>query len=147
MAQSFLECRNIGPHSSNRMVFLFFSGKVSLYKTACEAEMTVVSLAERSLTAVGDTLLCNWDFKSTCSTRVTFQCLSPPAWQELMTANNAIFKASPLQPSTCEYSIAYIMWYDCVLFLHIIPEISFLPFLPGSYLALLNHTLLFQGLA
>lgn len=89
-------------------------------KLPLKAEMTVVSLVERSLTADGDALLCNWDFKSTCRTRVTFQCLSPPAWQELMTANNAIFKASHLQPSKCEFSIAYIMWYDCVLFMHII---------------------------
>lgn len=93
------------------MVFVFFSVKVLLYETACEAKMTVVSLVERSLTADGDALLCNWDFKSTCSARVTFQCLSPPAWQELMTANNAIFKASHLQTSKCEYSITHAMWH------------------------------------
>lgn len=92
------------------MMFMFFSAKVLLHKTACEAKMTVVPLVERSLTADGDALLCNWDFKSTCSARVTFQCLSPPAWQELMTANNAIFKASHLQTSKCEYSIADAMW-------------------------------------
>lgn len=68
-----------------------------MYKTACKAEMTFVPLVERSLTADGDALLCNWDFKSTRCARVTFQCLSPPAWQEVMTANNDIFKASCLQ--------------------------------------------------
>lgn len=49
---------------------------------------------EKSLTADGDVLLCNWDFKSTCSARVTFQRLSPPAWQQIMTANKAVFKES-----------------------------------------------------
>lgn len=29
-----------------------------------------------------------------CSTGVTFQRLSPPAWQELMTANNLVFLSS-----------------------------------------------------
>lgn len=82
--------------------------------------MTVVSLVVRSLAADGDGLLCNWDFKSICSARVTFQCLSPPAWQELMTANNAIFKVSHLQPSKCEYSIEYIMWKDSALFLFLL---------------------------
>lgn len=42
-----------------------------------------------------DRLLCNKDFKSMCSSEATFQRLSPPARQELMTANNAFFFLFP----------------------------------------------------
>lgn len=104
MTQSSEECAKERPTPLRQNgVYVFVMKSFLLYKTAFEAKMTVAPSVERSLTADEDALLCNWDFKSTCSARVTFQCLSPTAWQELMTANNAIFKASHLRLSKCEY--------------------------------------------
>lgn len=64
----------------------------------------VASVEEVSLTADEDVLLCNWDF----ITRVTFDCLSLAAWQDVMTAKNVIFKAFhfPSVKSECFFNAA-----------------------------------------
>jgi len=81
MPQIILRVSKKYAHTSKRWCLWFFFPleNCSVYKTAFKAKMTVVSLAEESLSADGDALLCNWNFKS------TFQCLSLAARRELMT--------------------------------------------------------------